>query len=91
MKKFDIFEIVKISEFGRSIFDHVLVSGGREKVGSELGGLGHVASNLHLSLHKRNLGVKLSHADLVEISVSHSESSIRIFRCTSFSLALTTL
>ena len=58
------------------VFGHVLFSGRREEVGCEFGGLAHVASDFHLTLHEGDLRVELSKADLLEVIVCHSECSV---------------
>ena len=64
------------SELGRLVLGHVLGGGGREKLGGELGVLGHVALYLHLTLHESHLGVKLAEADEVEVGISHCEGGV---------------
>ena len=58
------------------ILGHVLFCGRREKVGSELGGFAHVTVDFHLTLHKSDLRIELSKADLLEVVVCHSECCI---------------
>ena len=69
----------------------ILLSGGREEVRSELGGLAHVALDLHLALHEGNLGVQLAETDSLKIAISHGERGISLSRLASLAGTLTVL
>jgi hypothetical protein len=70
------YRVACASELGGLPLGHVLGSGGREELGGELGGFGHVSLDLHLALHECHLGVQFPEADLIEIGISHGESGI---------------
>ena len=50
-----------------------------------------MASDLHLALHEGDLGVQLAQADLFEVSISHSESSVGIGRLSLLAQTLSVL
>ena len=50
-----------------------------------------MSGDLHLSLHKGDLGVQLAEAHLLEVAVSHSESSIGLRGLASLAESLSVL
>ena len=62
-----------------------------EEIGSELGGLGEVTLDLHLSSHEGGLSVHLSEADSFKIIISHGESGILLSGLAFFTVTVSVL
>ena len=77
------------SELG--VLGLILRRGRREEVGGELGGLGHVALDFHLTLHEGDLRVELAEADCLEVAVRHREGRIGLGRLASLAHTLAVL